>query len=188
MSTTIDDQLGESYEKIKELRERIVELREQRPAEVVDDAEFATLDGPVRLSELFGGKKDLMVVHNMGKSCPMCTLWADGFNGILAHLEDRAAFVVSSPNSPSEQREFAESRGWKFKMVSVAENDFAEQMGYRDEQGNFWPGVSVFQMKDGKPNRVGTAGFGPLDEFSPMFNLMTLFPEGQNDWWPKFTY
>lgn len=184
MSQSIDDRIRESYEKIRELRERIVELRKERPPEAVADYDF----GAVKLSELFGDKGDLIIIHNMGKSCPMCTLWADGFNGILDHLEDRAAFVVSTPDTPSEQMEFAASRGWKFKMVSVVENDFAEEMGYRDEQGNDWPGVSAFQMKDGKPLRVGTAGFGPLDDFSPMFNLMTLFPEGQNDWWPKFTY
>ena len=176
---TIDEQIGESYAKIQELREKIVKLRKRRPDEVVEDYEFESLDGPVRLSELFGGKRDLMVVHNMGKSCPMCTLWADGFNGIVNHLEDRAAFVMSSPDAPAEQKRFADSRGWRFRLVSV---------GDRDEKGGYWPGVSAFQMKDGKPVRVGTAGFGPLDEFSPMFNLMALFPEGQDDWWPKFSY
>ena len=44
-------------------------------------------------------KRDLIVIHNMGASCPYCTLWADGFNGIYDHLADRAAFVALQPRS-----------------------------------------------------------------------------------------
>jgi predicted dithiol-disulfide oxidoreductase (DUF899 family) len=35
------------------------------------------LQGTVRLSELFAGKADLILIHNMGTTCPNCTLWAD---------------------------------------------------------------------------------------------------------------
>ena len=188
MSSSIDERIRESHARIREMRERIAALRAERPPEVVTDYEFVTHDGPVKLTELFGGHRDLMLIHNMGESCPMCTLWADGFNGILPHLESRFSFVVSTPDTPAEQREFAASRGWQFKMVSVGENTFAQDMGYSDGQGNYGPGVSAFQVNDGKPLRVGTAGFGPLDDFNPMFNLMTLLPEGQDDWWPKLTY
>jgi len=45
--------------------------------EEVADYQMATLHGPVRLSELFAGKADLIVIHNMGTTCPNCTLWAD---------------------------------------------------------------------------------------------------------------
>ena len=73
----------------------------------------------VKLSSLFGNKGDLILIHNMGKNCPMCTMWADGFNGVLQHLEDKAAFVVVSPDGPRTQKNFAKSRGWKFKMLSA---------------------------------------------------------------------
>lgn len=187
--TATDARIDEEYKRIFEARDRILKLRKGRPPEPVDDYEFHTLDGPVKLSGLFGDKPDLLVVHNMGRSCPMCTLWADGFNGVLRHLENRTAFVVSSPDEPGEQREFAESRGWRFRMVSTAGSTFAKDLGYEDDKGQPWPGVSAFQRnEDGAPIRVGHAGFGPFDDFSPMFNLMTLFPEGQNDWWPKLSY
>jgi predicted dithiol-disulfide oxidoreductase (DUF899 family) len=63
--------------------------------------------GSVQLSDLFGEHEDLIVIHNMGVSCPYCTLWADGFNGLIRHLEDRAAFVMVSPDPPDIQKEFA---------------------------------------------------------------------------------
>src|SRR5262245_53204167 len=96
--------------------------------------------GSVRLSELFGDKADLFVIHNMGQSCPYCTLWADGFNGAYAHLSNRAAFVISSPDTPEKQQKFAESRHWTFPMVSHEGTTFAEDMGYRQDGG--WMPVS----------------------------------------------
>ena len=45
------------------------------------------------LSSLFGDRGGLIVVHNMGRDCSYCTMWADGFTGLLPHLESRAAFV-----------------------------------------------------------------------------------------------
>ena len=185
--TAVDREIEAASKEVVALRKRIAALRKERPAEPVKDYAFQGPDGAVTLTQLFRGKRDLMVIHNMGTTCPMCTLWADGFNGILPHIEDRCAFVVSSPDAPDVQRAFAEPRGWRFRMVSTKGTTFAKDMGY-EKDGKPWPGVSVFQMRDGRPARVGDAGFGPGDDFGPMFNLMNLFPEGQDGWWPKFRY
>lgn len=184
----IDAEIKSAYAGIRKLRERIAALRKERPPEPVRDYTFAAADGTVRLSDLFGGKSDLMVIHNMGSTCPMCTLWADGFNGILPHLLDRAAFVVSSPDAPAQQAKFATSRGWRFRMVSTKGTGFAKDMGFESPKGEPWPGISVFRREtDGAITRVGSAGFGPHDDFCPMFHLHALFPGG-NEWWPKLTY
>lgn len=175
---------------IGKIREKIAALRTEREPEPVEDYEITTSNGArVRLSALFGGKRDLILVHNMGARCPMCTMWADGFNGLVAHLEDRAAFVVSSPDAPDAQRKFAESRGWKFRMASVGDSTLAADLGFRNEKGNYWPGMSVLRRQDdGSLVRVGKTSFGPFDDYCPMFHVLALFPEGQNDWWPKFSY
>ena len=123
------------------LRNKMRALQNEAEPEEVENYRFATVDGPVRLSELFGDKEYLFVIHNMGRACPACTMWADGFNGVLPHLENRAAFVVSSPDDPETQRAFAASRGWRFRMVSHQGTGFAADMGYRSGKG--WrPGVS----------------------------------------------
>jgi predicted dithiol-disulfide oxidoreductase (DUF899 family) len=103
---------------IAELRRQMREVQADAEPEEVRDYEFATSQGLVRLSALFGDKADLIVIHNMGASCPYCTLWADGYNGIYHHLSSRAAFVISSPDRPDVQKEFATGRGWRFPMVS----------------------------------------------------------------------
>ena len=172
------------------VRGKIATLRRDRATEPVRDYDVTTSAGArVRLSALFGGRKDLILIHNMGTKCPMCTMWADGFNGLLAHYENRAAFVVSSPDPPEVQRRFAESRGWKFRMASVGDSTLAADLGFRDAKGNWWPGISVLRRSDdGAIVRVGKSSFGPFDDFCPVFHVLALFPEGQNDWWPKLTY
>ena len=69
----------EAYRKrIATLRKRMLDIQRRIEPQPVDDYTFASTKGPVRLSQLFGGKRDLIVIHNMGTHCPNCTLWADG--------------------------------------------------------------------------------------------------------------
>jgi predicted dithiol-disulfide oxidoreductase (DUF899 family) len=181
--------------KLAAYRDQITELRQKMRAaqasiepEPVRDYEFATPTGPQRLSQLFGARPDLFVIHNMGRSCPHCTLWADGFNGIYPHVADRAAFVITSPDPPDVQRSFAASRGWRFPMVSHQGTGFAADMGYRSESGGWLPGVSVFRRKADQILRVADTGFQPSDDFCALWHLFDLLPEGVADWQAKFSY
>jgi predicted dithiol-disulfide oxidoreductase (DUF899 family) len=62
----------------------------------------------VSLSELFTGpNRPLIVYHLMyGKRqtepCPMCTMWIDGFNGIVDHVTQNAHFVIVSAADPAQ--------------------------------------------------------------------------------------
>lgn len=185
------DSLHEKRREILALRAEMRKLQAAVEPEPVADQVFGTPDGEVSLSALFGDKDTLILIHNMGKACVYCTQWADGFNGLLEHLQDRAAFVLSSPDAPAVQREFADSRGWKFRLVSHAGTDFARRMGYmRKHQGKdgFWPGVSVFRKTPDGVVRVSDTSFGPGDDFNPVWNLLELLPEGAAGWEPKYAY
>lgn len=185
----------ETSDRLEEYRRQIAQLRKQmraaqaaaEPEEVADYA-FTRADGATtRLSDLFGDKDTLFVIHNMGAGCAYCTLWADGFNGVYEHLRNRAGFVVSSPDAPAQQQAFAASRGWKFPMISYQGNRFGEDMGYRVD-GGAQPGVSVFRRKAGKILRVADTGFQPGDDFCSVWHLFDLIPEGVAGWQPKFAY
>jgi predicted dithiol-disulfide oxidoreductase (DUF899 family) len=172
---------------IADIRKKMRKLQADVEPEVIDDYELATLAGARRLSELFGDKDDLIVIHNMGAGCSYCTLWADGFNGLYDHIADRAAFVVVTPDRPAAQKKFAESRGWRFPMASHDGTSFAADMGYRSERG-LTPGVSVFQRRDGKILRVSDTGMSPRDDFCAVWHLFDLLPESAAGWSPKFKY
>jgi predicted dithiol-disulfide oxidoreductase (DUF899 family) len=179
--------LDQLRQKIAGLRGKMRELQADVEPEAVDDYTFQGADGPVRLSELFGDNDHLFVIHNMGRSCPYCTLWADGFNGITHHLQSRAGFVVTSPDSPAEQQAFAVSRDWQFPMVSHAGGSFAADMGYTSDHG-YEPGVSVFRRDGDQIVRISDTSFGPDDDFCSMWHFLTLLSEGVKDWTPKNTY
>ena len=172
---------------IAALRDKMRALQSEAEPEQVEDYPFATIDGEVRLSELFGSKEYLFVIHNMGKACPSCTMWADGFNGVLPHLESRAAFVVISPDDPETQRAFAAPRGWRFRMVSHRGTSFAADMGYRGENG-WLPGVSVFRLAGDRIYRVSDAPFDQGDDFCTVWHLFDLLPQRAVGWRPQFSY
>lgn len=185
----------QAMDRVKELHARLLAVRKElRAAQAeagardVKDYVFKTLDGDVPLSSLFGAKRDLILLHNMGTGCPYCTLWADGYNGLYPHIADRAAFVLSSPDRPDKQAAFAKSRGWRFPMVSHADTTFAADMGFVDARGKCTPGISAFQLQDGKIRRVSTTPSGPGDDYCAAWHLFDLLPEGAAGWSPKFRY
>jgi len=179
--------LAQYREQIAELRTKMRELQESAEPQEIPDYEFATAEGTVRLSELFRDKEYLFVIHNMGAGCRYCTLWADGFNGILPHIENRAAFVVASPDEPAAQQKFKTARGWRFRMVSYEDTGFARAMGYRSDEG-WLPGVSVFRKQGQSVCRVSDTGFQPGDDFCSIWHFFDLLPQGAGDWQPQYQY
>jgi predicted dithiol-disulfide oxidoreductase (DUF899 family) len=176
--------------KIKSDKSRLTKLRQGATPEPVGNYTFTQHDGSqATLSSLFGAKQDLILVHNMGKGCAYCTLWADGFNGLTPHLENRAAFVVVSKDDLETQRRFYESRGWTFKMVSSFGTTFSRDLHFEDEKGHQMPGVSAFR-KDAEGNvvRTGFTYFGPGDDFCALWPMLDLLPEGSAGWGPRFAY
>lgn len=173
---------------IADLRQKMRTAQTQVDPETVTDYVFASSTGPIRLSALFETHDELMVVHNMGRACASCTLWADGYNGIHAHVVSRAAFVVSSPDSPDVQQAFAASRGWKFPMVSHHGTSFAADMGYGSESGGWRPGISVFRRQGISLTRVSDAPWSPGDDFCTLWHFFDLLPAGAAAWKPQFSY
>lgn len=171
---------------IFELKKRLTEERGKIAPQPVGDYTFRRPDGSsVTLSELFGDKSDLLLVHNMGRSCPYCTLWADGFRGVAQHVAGRAAFALSSPDEPAVLGEFAKARGWNFPVVSISGTSFAADLGFEPNPGEFWPGVSAFRRReDGGVERVSCSFFGPGDDFCAVWPFFDLLADGANGWEP----
>jgi predicted dithiol-disulfide oxidoreductase (DUF899 family) len=179
--------LNDYRREIADIRRKMRATQAEIEPQEVADYEFKVPAGTVRLSELFGKHSDLIVVHNMGTSCPNCTLWADGYNGLHQHVVTRTAFVVSSPDDPATQQKFAHSRGWVFRMVSHKGTTFAGDMGYRSPRG-WLPGVSVFKREGNRILRVSDAAWSPGDDFCTLWHFFDLLPGGAAGWKAKFSY
>ncbi len=173
---------------IHELKAQLYQLKRELEPTEVRDYRFQSADGEVSLSTLFGDRDDLVVIHNMGEQCSYCTAWADGFSGLAHYLDDRAAFCVVSPDSPADQARFAESRGWKFRMVSdPSPSEFTRDLGFWNPDEGYWPGASGFRRRpDGTLVRVAQAVFGPMDDFCPIWPLFELLEGGVGDWEPRY--
>ena len=186
-------ELAEAWTNLENARQKMAELRRRMPPEPVRDYELKGPEGGVRLSEMFGGKTDLILIHNMGSECPFCTMWADGFNGMLRHLEDRAAFVVVSPNAAAVQQILREDREWRFRMYSSEGTTFFKDMGFESDgthyNSNAMPGVSTFRKNpDGSIVQIAKDYFGPGDLYCGVWHLFDLLADGPGDWEAKLDY
>ena len=189
ISSSLETKITGLEKKIRAMKTKMAELRRTLPAQEVSDYIFKDRSGKnVTLSESFLDKQELILIQNMGKACVYCTLWADGFNGIIHHLENRAAFVVVSSDDVKTQREFADSRGWKFRMLSSKENTFKKDLGFEPHPGDFDPGVSIFiKDKNGKIFHRTSTNFGPGDNYCNLWDLLDLLPTDKA-WGPKYSY
>ena len=192
------EELLDAEAALRDQRERVAELRRALPTDTrVDDHDFReAVDGvvrDVRLSELFSAPdRTLVLMHFMyGKKqerpCPMCTLWADGFNGFLPHLENALSVVLVSKDDPQTQRRFANSRGWRFRLASHGGGDYIREQTVMAGADNM-PGAVVFERRGHRILRKNAAIFGPGDRYCSLWGLLGLAGLGESDWTPQYNY
>ncbi len=92
-----------------------------------------SFDGPAgrqSLADLFEERSQLVVYHFMfhpddKAGCPHCSLRADGFAGIIPHLNQRDVTMVVVSRAPfAKLAEYQRRMGWQFKWVSSLGSDF----------------------------------------------------------------
>lgn len=183
-----------SAERIAEIQQRIFELtgelgallKQSRGAEV-PDYRFASGSGEVSLLELFAGRDTLLAIHNMGQGCRYCTVWADGFNGFLPHLENAMSVVLLSKDPPELQRRFANERGWRFRLASHGGGAYIREQTVVDGQDNY-PGAVVYKREGDRVLRFNACVFGPGDLYCSLWSLLALAGMGAQDWTPQYSY
>jgi len=196
-------------------RERVAALRRGLPQGApIEDYVFS--EGPadlnlgdepvrsVRLSELFRGLgRPLLVYHLMyGKAqtspCPMCTMWIDGYNGVVRHLKQNIDFAIAAAADPAAFRAYARARGWNnLRLLSCGESTFKYDLASEDEQGNQDSTLSVFTRdSDGTlrhfytchPHMADDINQRGIDLLTPVYNMLDLTPGGRDDWYADLSY
>lgn len=157
----------------------------------------------VRLSQLFEHPAQTLVLvqfmfgGRQAQPCPMCTMWADGYDGVVPHLRQRVAFGVVVAGDVAAIRAWGRTRGWRHvRLLSSAGTTFKRDFGMEDADGGQRPGVSVFRLgDDGRPRHfytqcavMGEGHWRGMDLLSPVWNILDLTPEGRGDWMPKRSY
>ena len=211
----IRTELLEAEIALKEQRERVAELRRSLPGDTPLEVDYVFEEGPRDLSEgdtpvrerslaaLFEDPtKPLVLMQFMfggaqETPCPMCTMWADGYDGVVPHLEQRVNFAVVVAGDLAGIRAHARGRGWRnARLLSSQGTSFKRDFGFENEEGAQTPGVSVFTLADdGVPRHFYTGEalmtpehFRGMDLLSPVWNFLDLTPEGRGDFFPRLSY
>ncbi|WP_375749173.1 DUF899 family protein [Vibrio sp. HN007] len=175
-------------QQIYELNKKLVDLRKHNPdRDEVQNYNFKTLNGDVSLLGLFDNRDKLLVIHNMGQGCRYCTLWADGFNGFIPHLESTMSVVLVSKDTPEIQRQFANSRGWRFNMASHEGGAYIKEQTVLQGEDNM-PGAVVYEKEGDRIYRRSACIFGPGDLYCSMWSLLGLAGMSPADWTPQYNY
>ncbi|MGI9205719.1 MAG: DUF899 family protein [Woeseiaceae bacterium] len=179
--------IQELEKQIYEMTIKLNELRKDHSGEDVQNYQFSTMDGDVTLLDMFGEKDRLLLIHNMGQGCRYCTLWADGFNGFLPHLESAMSVFLVSKDLPDLQRTFANSRDWRFRLASHGGGDYIQDQTVMEGQGNM-PGAVVYERNGDRITRKNSAVFGPGDQYCSLWNLLGMAGLSEADWTPQYKY
>ncbi|WP_454853540.1 DUF899 domain-containing protein [Rhizobium binxianense] len=134
----------------KELTRRsdaLAARRQELPWVRIDKAyRFETDEGDASLADLFKGRSQLLVYHFMfgpdyAAGCPSCSSIADGFNGIVVHLENHDVSFTAVSRAPLPKLQaYRQRMGWSFPWVSSFGSDF---------NGDFSVWFSEEQQRDG---------------------------------------
>ncbi len=113
------------------LREDLARQRRELPwEEVTKQYLFEGPHGKRTLPELFDGRSQLVVYHFMfgpdwEAGCPHCSFWADNFDPIIVHLNQRDVTMVAISRAPlSKLQAYQRRMGWTFNWFSSLATDF----------------------------------------------------------------
>jgi predicted dithiol-disulfide oxidoreductase (DUF899 family) len=166
---------------------------------------FEAENGRETLADLFGKRSQLIVYHFMYDpdweiGCRSCSFWADNFNGIIPHLNQRDVSLVAVSRAPLQQLQAQAQRfGWTFKWISSFGSDFnfdynvsfsAETVARGEAFYNYTtqkitltelPGISVFFKNDDQIfHTYSTYGRG-LDMLNTAYHYLDSAPKGRDE-------
>jgi predicted dithiol-disulfide oxidoreductase (DUF899 family) len=189
------------------LADKLAKERRALPWEAI--AKEYVFDGPngrETLAQLFDGRSQLVVYHFMfgpdwDAGCPHCSRWADNFNGVIVHLNQRDVTMVAVSRAPYEKlAAYRQRMGWSFKWVSSFGSDFnydfnvsftPEEMRKKKAFYNFKTrnpdapereGVSVFH-KDakGKVYRTYSTFARGIEALNLDYKYLDVVPKGRDE-------
>lgn len=188
-------------------RDQLAARRRQLPWVRLDkDYTFDTNDGPRSLDDLFDGRSQLIVNHFMmgpdwTEGCASCSFWADHYNGITVHLEQRDVTFVTVARAPLDAiNAYVERMGWdQLTFVSSHNTDFNMDFDvsfpaghHTDPTYNYeplpdpipmeeWQGISVFVRHDGDVFHTYSSYARGMDIFNTAYHLLDITPNGRNE-------
>ncbi|MGA8564984.1 MAG: thioredoxin family protein [Nitrososphaeraceae archaeon] len=189
------------------MRDQLNQQRRELPWKAVNkEYIFEGPNGKETLEQLFDGRSQLIVYHFMfdpswDAGCLHCSFWADNFNEIIVHLNQRDVTMITVSRAPySKLAAYKQRMGWDFKWVSSYDSDFnfdydvsftAEELHKKEGFYNYnlqdtlsseREGVSVF-YKDSVDHVFHTysAYARGIDMLNVAYHFLDLVPKGRDE-------
>lgn len=189
------------------LRDQLSEARRSLPwVQVTKPYLFEGPEGKQTLAQLFNGRSQLIIYHFMfapdwEAGCKSCSFWADNFNGIIPHLNQRDVTFVAVSRAPlAKLQAFATRLRWSFKWLSSSSSDFnfdynvsftPEALASGGAIYNYapntmmmqeLPGISVFfKDTDGSIFHTYSCYARGLDMLNTAYHYLDLVPKGRDE-------
>jgi predicted dithiol-disulfide oxidoreductase (DUF899 family) len=203
------NRLLEAERDLRRQVEKVAAMRRKLPlgGRVSEDYVFDGVNGPVKLSELFGVGKSTLILYSfmfgpqMKQPCPMCSSFLDSVNGAAPHVTQRGNLAVVAKTPIARIDEYARSKGWNnLRLVSSANNNYnRDYFGELPDRGQM-PSLNVFVKRGEKihhfyhtelllmpPDKGQNERH--IDIAWPLWNLLDFTPEGRGtDWFPRIQY
>lgn len=180
----LDDLRGREKAATREL-DAIAAARRRLPMVELPDYTLVGEHGPIRLVDIFAGRRQLIVYHHMWSpgeewQCPGCTGFTSQYTR-LEFLDDYdARFVVVTPGRIDDALAYRARVGNKMEWYSTSESSFGADMD-APLGGGFQ--VNVFlRVGDTVYRTYNTQGRG-TEQLGHTFALLDLLPYGRQEEW-----
>ena len=166
-------------------RDELAAERRRLPmTEIGADYEFEGPDGVVKLTDLFEGRRQLILYHFWfppdGEPCSGCSMFTDQI-GHIAHINARdTSLALVSRASQAEIESFKQRMDWSIPWYTVVGEDFQKARGTTE-----WFSLDVY-LRDG--DRVfltyATRGRG-VEALGSVWTFLDLTPLGRQEEWEE---
>ena len=163
----------------------IAAQRRRLPMVEMPDYTLQSENGPVRLVDLFQGKRQLITYHHMwwpGKDwqCPGCTGYTAQFTRLGFLEEYDARFVIVTQGEIGEALAYRDKVGNKMEWYSTAGSPFGADVDAPPD-GGF--AVNVFLRDGDRVFRTWHTNGRGTEQLTHTFPLIDLLPYGRQEEW-----
>jgi predicted dithiol-disulfide oxidoreductase (DUF899 family) len=160
--------------------------RRHLPVVEMPDYTLEGADGPIRLADVFDGRRQLIVYNHMWEpgatwQCGGCTSLTTQFIRLDFLEKYDARFVIVTQGPIDEALAYKERVGNRMEWYSTAHSDFGADVG-APERGGF--AVNVFlRGDDGRVYRTWHTDGRGVEQLSHTFPLVDVLPYGRQEEW-----
>ena len=168
-------------------RDELTRQLRELPWEAVEkDYVFSGPDGKETLAELFDGRSQLIVYHFMfgpdwDAGCPHCSFWADNFDPVIVHMNQRDVSMVAVSRAPyTRLAAYRKRMGWSFKWLSSAGTSFNFDYGVSFTDDERERGEALYNFRKGDPGVSEREGFSVFykDAAAKLFHTYSAYARG----------